>query len=65
MAISAAWMIPIGMIQAVTNITIGLNVFTEYVISYALPGRPIAMMSFKTLGTYFFSEIPLQSSDTF
>jgi OPT oligopeptide transporter protein len=57
-------MIPIGMIQAVTNITIGLNVFTEYVISYALPGRPIAMMSFKTLGMYFPSEILQQSSDT-
>jgi hypothetical protein len=32
------------------NIAIGLNVFTEYIISYILPGRPIAMMSFKTLG---------------
>ncbi|KAF2395795.1 small oligopeptide transporter [Trichodelitschia bisporula] len=48
--ISAAWMVPIGMIMAITNVAIGLNVFTEYIISYILPGRPIAMMAFKTLG---------------
>jgi hypothetical protein len=35
------------MIQAITNIAIGLNVFTEFIISYMLPGRPLAMMSFK------------------
>jgi hypothetical protein len=28
LVISAVWMIPIGMIQAITNIQIGLNVFT-------------------------------------
>lgn len=43
--------VPIGSIQAMTNIQIGLNVFTEYIITYMLPGRPIAMMAFKTLGT--------------
>jgi OPT family oligopeptide transporter len=48
--ISAAWMVPIGMITAITNVSIGLNVFTEYIISYMLPGRPIAMMVFKTFG---------------
>jgi hypothetical protein len=45
--ISAVWMIPIGMIQAITNIQIGLNVFTEFIVSYMLPGRHLAMMSFK------------------
>jgi OPT family oligopeptide transporter len=38
------------MVQAITNIQIGLNVFTEFIIGYMLPGRPIAMMSFKTYG---------------
>ncbi|PSR84197.1 hypothetical protein PHLCEN_2v5485 [Hermanssonia centrifuga] len=42
--------IPIGMIQAITNQQIGLNVITELIIGYALPGRPIAMMMFKTWG---------------
>jgi OPT family oligopeptide transporter len=44
------YMIPIGMIQAITNQQIGLNVITELIIGYAIPGRPIAMMMFKTWG---------------
>lgn len=48
--ISAVWMVPIGMVQAITNIQLGLNVFTEFLIGYMLPGRPNAMMLFKTYG---------------
>ncbi|KAI1791295.1 OPT oligopeptide transporter [Ganoderma leucocontextum] len=48
--IAFVYTIPIGMIQAITNQQIGLNVITELVIGYALPGRPIAMMMFKTWG---------------
>jgi hypothetical protein len=36
--------VPTGVILAVTNQFIGLNVVTEIIIGYALPGRPIAMM---------------------
>jgi OPT oligopeptide transporter protein len=38
------------MIQAITNHQVGLNVITELIIGYALPGRPVAMMMFKTWG---------------
>lgn len=38
------------MIQAITNQQVGLNVITELIIGYMLPGRPIAMMLFKTWG---------------
>ncbi|OCH85567.1 OPT oligopeptide transporter [Obba rivulosa] len=48
--VSFVYTIPIGMIQAITNQQIGLNVITELIIGYALPGRPIAMMMFKTWG---------------
>ncbi|KAF8510486.1 OPT oligopeptide transporter [Gautieria morchelliformis] len=48
--ISFVYTIPIGMIQAITNQQVGLNVITELIIGYALPGRPIAMMLFKTWG---------------
>ena len=44
--------IPIGVIAATTNFQVGLNVMMELIIGYALPGRPIAMMMFKTWG-YF------------
>jgi OPT family oligopeptide transporter len=42
--------VPIGVIAAMTNFELGLNVLTEFIIGYALPGRPIAMMMFKTWG---------------
>ncbi|SLM38966.1 small oligopeptide opt family [Lasallia pustulata] len=38
------------MIQATTNIQLGLNVFTEFIVGYAQPDRPLAMMLFKTYG---------------
>ncbi|GJJ11907.1 hypothetical protein Clacol_006145 [Clathrus columnatus] len=50
LAIAFVYLVPIGMIQAITNQQIGLNVITELIIGYALPGRPIAMMMFKTWG---------------
>ncbi|KAI0087604.1 OPT oligopeptide transporter [Irpex rosettiformis] len=48
--IAFVYIIPIGMIQAITNQQVGLNVITELIIGYALPGKPIAMMMFKTWG---------------
>ncbi|KAE9403059.1 OPT oligopeptide transporter [Gymnopus androsaceus JB14] len=50
LAIAFTYIIPIGMIQAITNQQVGLNVITELIIGYALPGRPVAMMMFKTWG---------------
>ena len=41
------WVIPIGLIQGITNIQLGLNVLSEFIIGYMVPGRPIAMMMFK------------------
>lgn len=38
------------MIQAITNQQIGLNVIAELVAGYILPGKPLAMMIFKTFG---------------
>ncbi|KAG9026338.1 hypothetical protein FRB95_008983 [Tulasnella sp. JGI-2019a] len=48
--ISVVYLVPIGMIQAITNMQVGLNVITELIIGYALPGRPVATMIFKTFG---------------
>jgi OPT family small oligopeptide transporter len=50
MLIALVWLIPIGIIQAVTNIQLGLNVFTELIAGYMLPGRATANMMFKTYG---------------
>ncbi|KAI0271699.1 OPT oligopeptide transporter [Gloeopeniophorella convolvens] len=50
LAIAAFYIVPAGMIQAITNQQIGLNVVTELIVGYALPGKPLAMMIFKTYG---------------
>jgi hypothetical protein len=42
--------IPIGITAAITNQLVNLNVVTELIASYLLPGRPIAVMMFKTWG---------------
>ncbi len=42
--ISFAFALPIGIIQAVTNNQIGLNVLTEFIFGYIQPGRPLALM---------------------
>ncbi|KAJ7243035.1 small oligopeptide transporter, partial [Mycena rebaudengoi] len=50
LCIGLLYVIPIGMIQAITNRQIGLNVITELLVGFILPGRPVAMMMFKTYG---------------
>ena len=50
LVIAFFYVVPVGMIQAITNQQVGLNVITELIIGYGLPGRPIAMMMFKTWG---------------
>ena len=50
LAVAFVYTLPIGIIQAVTNQQIGLNVIAELIIGYLLPGRPLAMMLFKTWG---------------
>jgi|SRR6266850_976964 len=49
-SIAGFYLVPCGMIQAITNQQVGLNVITELIVGYALPGKPIAMMIFKTFG---------------
>jgi len=48
--VALVYLVPIGILQAITNQQIGLNVVTELIVGYALPGRPVAMMIFKTFG---------------
>ncbi|KAK1544729.1 OPT family small oligopeptide transporter [Colletotrichum paranaense] len=48
--IGAFFILPVGIIQAVTNQQTGLNVITEMIVGYMTPGRPVAMMLFKSWG---------------
>ncbi|OLL24788.1 Sexual differentiation process protein isp4 [Neolecta irregularis DAH-3] len=42
--------VPIGLVQGITNTQIGLNVLTEFICGYMLPGRPLANVMFKCYG---------------
>ncbi|CAG8768512.1 12100_t:CDS:10 [Gigaspora margarita] len=48
--IAASMVLPIGIIQAISNWQLGLNVMTELVCGLLLPGYPIANVYFKTYG---------------
>jgi len=49
-ALAVVMVLPIGVIQAISTNQLGLNVVTEMVCGYALPGRPIANVTFKCYG---------------
>ncbi|CAN3372264.1 hypothetical protein DIURU_004201 [Diutina rugosa] len=48
--IGAFFLLPVALVYARTNIAVGLNVVTEFIIGYMVPGRPLAMMMFKCFG---------------
>ncbi|KAI1302627.1 OPT oligopeptide transporter protein-domain-containing protein [Xylaria venustula] len=48
--IAFVFSLPIGIIEAITSQEIGLNVLTEFIYGYIQPGRPLALMLFKTYG---------------
>ncbi|KAF9905904.1 hypothetical protein BX616_000893 [Lobosporangium transversale] len=62
-ALAAFFALPVGLIQAITNQQPGLNIITEYVIGYILPGRPIANVTFKTLGYISMAQAMTFTSD--
>jgi OPT family small oligopeptide transporter len=47
---SAIFVVPCGIIQAITNQQVPLNCFVEVLAGYLLPGRPVAVMIFKAYG---------------
>ncbi|CAG8787172.1 2541_t:CDS:2, partial [Cetraspora pellucida] len=49
-AIAIIMVLPIGIIQAISNWSIGLNVIVELVCGFLLPGNPIGNVYFKTYG---------------
>ncbi|UJR10190.1 hypothetical protein I4U23_014405 [Adineta vaga] len=49
-AMAFFFLLPTGIVAAVTNQSIGLNVITEFVAGVAIPGDPLANVTFKTYG---------------
>ncbi|KAG2356062.1 OPT oligopeptide transporter protein-domain-containing protein [Suillus spraguei] len=57
--IALPYVIPCGMIQAITNQQVGLNLLFRY----SLPGKPVAMMLFKTFGYITMTQALIFTSD--
>jgi len=49
-AIGVVFIIPLGILEAVSNCSIGLNVISELVGGFVVPGKAIAMNMFKSYG---------------
>ncbi|KAI9340546.1 OPT oligopeptide transporter protein-domain-containing protein [Obelidium mucronatum] len=47
----AIFIVPFGIIQAISGFGLGLNVLTEFVIGLMIPGQTVAVMAFKSWGT--------------
>ncbi|KAF9924036.1 hypothetical protein BGZ67_009559 [Mortierella alpina] len=65
LALVVGWVLtlPIGVMNAVTGYGPGLNVITELICGYLLPGKPIANMTFKCYGYMAMSQCNLLLSD--
>ncbi|KAL8283601.1 hypothetical protein RQP46_005396 [Phenoliferia psychrophenolica] len=50
LVLALVFTIPCGIITAITNLEVTINVISELIAGYALPGRPIANMLFKSYG---------------
>ncbi|KAF8218300.1 OPT oligopeptide transporter protein-domain-containing protein [Mycena galopus ATCC 62051] len=50
LCVALLYVIPIGMIQAITNCEEKCLVITELLVGFIIPGRPLAMMMFATYG---------------
>lgn len=55
-AINIVFIVPFGLLYAITNISWDVNVLTELIVGYALPGNPNALMIVKCYATNFLSQ---------
>ena len=46
--VAIVFIVPVGIIRALTNQTVAIQILAELIVGYILPGRPVAMMIFKT-----------------
>ena len=60
---TVVFVLPFGILQAVTNQAFGPDVLAELLFGYMLPGRPLALMIFKTAAGGVGSQTILYNSD--
>ncbi|GAA95778.1 uncharacterized protein L969DRAFT_87803 [Mixia osmundae IAM 14324] len=55
-AIAAVFLVPLGIVAGITNTTIGLNVISELVAGFVIPGLPIGVITFKVYTYMVYSQ---------
>ncbi|KAJ2987912.1 hypothetical protein NUW58_g4247 [Xylaria curta] len=61
--LSLVFVIPTGMVLAISNIMLSLNVISPFIAGFVIPGRPIGVMIFKVFSTITLGQAQLYSGD--
>ncbi|KAI1342960.1 OPT family small oligopeptide transporter [Xylariaceae sp. FL0016] len=61
--LALAFVIPTGMVIAISNIQLSLNVISPFIAGFMIPGRPVGVMIFKVFSTIVLGQAQWYSSD--
>jgi hypothetical protein len=61
--VALVFMLPLVLIQGITNIQLSLNVLSPFIAGYLFPGMPIAVMLFKVFSTIVIGNAQTFTSD--
>ncbi|KAI0595160.1 OPT family small oligopeptide transporter [Biscogniauxia sp. FL1348] len=61
--IALVFVIPTGMVLAISNILLSLNVISPYLAGFMIPGRPVGVMIFKVFSTITLGQAQTYSGD--
>ncbi|KAI1498304.1 OPT family small oligopeptide transporter [Biscogniauxia marginata] len=61
--IALLFVIPTGMVLAISNILLSLNVISPYLAGFMIPGRPVGVMIFKVFSTITLGQAQTYSGD--
>ncbi|KAI0966207.1 OPT family small oligopeptide transporter [Xylaria arbuscula] len=61
--LALVFVVPTGMVLAISNILLSLNVVSPFIAGFIVPGRPIAVMVFKVFSTITLGQAQTYSTD--
>lgn len=61
--VALVFVLPTGMILAVSNISLSLNIISPFIAGFMIPGRPIGVMMFKVFSTITLGQALTYASD--
>ncbi|KAI1310687.1 OPT family small oligopeptide transporter [Xylaria venustula] len=61
--LALVFVVPTGMVLAISNIVLSLNVISPFIAGFIIPGRPIGVMVFKVFSTITLGQAQTYSTD--